>query len=119
MYRFRMAKSKTVSIELAERLHTALRQLLDISDSGMETLKANGSEEFVCSNYKQAVQGMSAIAKYVRDFAGAATTAEIEHELRSLEELVTTRKTLAEKVDEATVSDKPLKKMPRRKSKES
>lgn len=81
---FFFMRKQTVTIEESERFNVALRKLPDLSEDAVARLRESGAEEFVCSNYRQALQGVASITKYVRDFAGASSTAAIEAEVNSI-----------------------------------
>lgn len=105
--------SKTISVVQAQQFNESMRQLLAVSDDAVARLEEAGAEEFVCTNYRQAVQAFSAIVKYVRDFAGASSTAAIETDLeRILESAATSRTEATADVAalESTVLAKPKKK---------
>lgn len=80
---------KKITIDLAKRFNLAMRQLLERSEEAVERLEEGGATEFVCTNYRQAVMSFAFVAKYVRDFAGSATTAAIENDIAAILDSVT------------------------------
>lgn len=79
-----MGKKKTITVDFAKQFNQALRDLLEISDEAVARLDASGSKEFVCTNYRQAINSLEHIVRYVRDFAGSSTTATVESNIATI-----------------------------------